>query len=80
MIRRTLFLLIFVVLPLAASWGSVEWLHRTGAAGVMLGATSGASRVLLGATLLALLLRLYTMVVLPGVLTVWIAFRLTARR
>ena len=60
--------LVLGVTPVALAVGLEEWLVGSGAAGVMLGAVAGASELAVLGTLAALLLRVYCVVVLPGVL------------
>jgi hypothetical protein len=66
---------LFGALPLAAERALVAWLHDGGAAGVMLGAVSGATVESIGATAVALLLRLWVVVALPGVAVAWLVLR-----
>ena len=65
--RRTVRALVVLVAPLAIYLLLVWWLRGRDAATLMLGAASGASYATLAAMALALLLRVYTVVVLPGV-------------
>lgn len=70
----------FGLLPAVLERGLVGWLHDSGAAGVMLGAVSGASFESVAATIFALALRLYVVVALPGLATYWIVTRVLAER
>jgi hypothetical protein len=74
--RALLVPLLLVVLPLAAYALLLAALSHSGAAGVMLGAVSGRSIPAVVSTLAALLLRLYTVVVLPPAIVAWLAARL----
>ncbi len=68
--------LLLAALPVALERTLVAWLHEGGAAGVMLGAVADASLESVAATLLALLLRLYVVVALPGLSVYWLTARL----
>ena len=59
------------VLPAAAYAALVAWMRGHGAATVMLGAAAGSSGGAIAVMAAALLLRVYTMVVLPGVVVGW---------
>src|SRR5262249_9608576 len=59
--------ILIAALPIALYALLVAWLDGTDAATLMLGAVSGASYATLAAMALALLLRVYVMVVLPGI-------------
>jgi len=72
--------LLFGALPVALDRTLVAWLYEGGAAGVMLGAVAGASMESVAATLLALLLRLYVTVALPGLATFWLTARVLSHR
>lgn len=74
--RRWLVPFLFGALPLALEGALVAWLDEAGAAGVMLGAVSGAPLPAVAATLVALLLRLYCVVALPGLAVLWITLRI----
>ena len=75
MVRLLLPPLLFGVLPVTLERALVWWLHDTGAAGVMLGAVSGASLESMATTMLALLLRIYAIVALPGLTVAWLVLR-----
>lgn len=64
--------LLFGLVPVTLERALVWWLHDAGAAGVMLGAVSGASLESVAATLVALLLRLWIVVALPGLTIYWL--------
>lgn len=70
---------VFAALPLIAYAVVVRHLADAGASGVVLGAISGDTTAALAETAIALLLRVYTVVVLPAVVVLWIA-RVAARR
>jgi hypothetical protein len=63
--------LLLVVLPLAGYFSLLAWMRDHGGATVMLGASSGSPAAALVVAGLALLLRVYTVVALPGLLVVW---------
>jgi hypothetical protein len=63
------------LLPILVEAELVAWMRARGAATLMLGAASGASRMAIATMLLALLLRLYTVVALPGLCVAWIVRR-----
>ncbi len=69
-----------VVLPLLAYAALVAMARRSGAATVMMGAVAGSSTGALLTMALALALRLYTVVVLPGVVVYAIVARALAWR
>ena len=68
--------LLFGLAPALLGYALVAYLHDAGAAGVMLGAVSGAGLGSVAATLVALLLRLYVVVALPGLTVYWLAARI----
>ncbi len=70
--RRALIAALLLGAPLVSYAALVGWLERSGAAGLVLGAVSGESSVALVATAAALALRLYTVIVLPGIATAWL--------
>jgi hypothetical protein len=72
--------LVFGLVPAVVERTLVAWLHDGGAAGVMLGAVSGASLESVAATLLALVLRLYVVVALPGLAAYWLVTRVLSPR
>jgi hypothetical protein len=69
----------WAVLPLLAYLVLLHGLDRGGGVTVMLGAVSGSSLLALGAMVLALLLRLYTVLVLPALLAGWLTAGLLHR-
>ena len=73
--RPALAVLLLAVLPLAAYAALLAWMRAHGAATVMLGASSGSSGAALAAMAAALLLRVYTVVALPGLLVAWAVMR-----
>jgi len=62
-------------LPLLVQAELVAWLGAHGAVTLMLGAASGASRTGVVVMALALALRVYTMVLLPGLAVAWLVTR-----
>jgi hypothetical protein len=72
-------LLRWAVLPVLAYLVLLHGLDRAGGVTVMLGAVSGSSVLALAAMVLALVLRLYTVLVLPAVLAGWLTARLLQR-
>jgi hypothetical protein len=62
-------------LPILVEAELVAWIHARGAATLMLGAASGTARTAVAAMLLALVLRVYTVVALPGICVAWIVRR-----
>jgi len=70
--------LLFGVVPVAAYFGALAALGDD-AAGIATGAVANASPAALIATALALLLRLYTVVLLPGICAYWLVIRLAKR-
>jgi hypothetical protein len=63
---------LLVVLPLLAEVELVAWVGAHGATTLMLGAAAGSTRMAVAAMALALLLRVYVVVALPGVCVAWI--------
>jgi hypothetical protein len=66
---------LLALLPLLVEAELVAWVHARGAATLMLGAAAGATRTAVAAMLIALLLRIYTVVALPGLCVGWIVAR-----
>src|SRR4051794_13449581 len=64
--RRVAVPVLFGVGPVAAYFVLVRELDAAGAAGVMLGAVSGKSFEAIAATMVAIALRIYVIVLLPG--------------
>jgi hypothetical protein len=67
-----------VVVPLAAYAGLLAWLDARGGATLMLGAAAGSSAWAIAAMAAALLLRLYTVLVLPGVVVASVVLRVAS--
>jgi hypothetical protein len=63
------------VLPLVAQAALVAWMRDHGAATVMLGAAAGSTPAAIAAMAVALALRVYTVVALPGLCVAWLATR-----
>jgi len=78
--RPAMALLVLAVIPVAAYLVLVGWMRAHGAATVMLGAASGSSGGAVAAMGAALLLRVYTVVVMPGVLVAWRVMRVGRAR
>jgi hypothetical protein len=83
-VRPAVGVVLLVLLPLLAETALVAWIRAHGAATVMLGAAAGSSGAAVAAMGLALLLRVYVVVALPGVCVAWAVLRawraLAARR
>jgi hypothetical protein len=77
--RTAAALALAVVLPLLVEAELVAWMRAHGAATVMLGAAAGSTHAAIAAMAVALLLRVYTVVALPGVLVAWLVTTLAAR-
>jgi hypothetical protein len=76
--RTAAALALAVVLPLFVEAALVAWMRDHGAATVMLGAASGSTPAAIAAMGVALLLRVYTVVALPGMLVAWLVTRVWA--
>jgi hypothetical protein len=75
-VARTLAAVVLgAALPLLVEAELVAWLGAHGAATLMLGAASGASRTGVVVMGLALALRVYTIVLLPGLAVAWLVTR-----
>lgn len=70
--RTATALVLAVVLPLLVEAELVDWMRAHGAATVMLGAAAGSTRAAVAAMGVALLLRVYTVVALPGLVVAWL--------
>jgi hypothetical protein len=68
-----------VVLPVLAYMALLARVRTSGAATVMMGAVAGSSGEALATMGLALLLRVYTVVVLPGIVVYAVAVRIVRR-
>jgi hypothetical protein len=66
---------LLVLLPLVAEVELVAWVGAHDAATLMLGAAAGSARTAVAAMALALLLRVYVVVALPGLCMAWIVMR-----
>jgi hypothetical protein len=71
-------LVLAVLLPLLVEAELVAWMRAHGAATVMLGAAAGSTRAAIAAMGVALLLRVYTVVALPGLVVAWLVMRVWA--
>jgi hypothetical protein len=63
------------LLPLLAEAELVVWMREHGVATVMLGAAVGSTRTAIAVTAAALVLRVYVVVVLPGLCVAWLVSR-----
>ena len=76
--RTATALVLAVVVPLLAEAELVAWMRAHGAATVMLGAAAGSTRAAVVAMGVALLLRVYIVVALPGLVVAGLVTRLWA--